>query len=34
MSNRIVLITGAKKGIGLATSLYLNNQGWKVIGIA
>lgn len=34
MLNRTVLITGATKGIGLATSLYLNNQGWQVIGIA
>ncbi|QIW10198.1 SDR family oxidoreductase [Francisella sp. LA112445] len=34
MNYRVVLITGATKGIGLATSLYLKEQGWKVIGIA
>ncbi|WP_150466299.1 SDR family oxidoreductase [Francisella sp. SYW-9] len=34
MNNKVVLITGATKGIGLATSLYLKKQGWKVIGIA
>lgn len=29
-----VLITGATKGIGLATSIRLNKAGWEVIGIA
>lgn len=34
MDNKIVLITGATKGIGRATSVYLYNQDWQVIGIA
>jgi NAD(P)-dependent dehydrogenase (short-subunit alcohol dehydrogenase family) len=34
MNNKVVLITVATKGIGLATSLYLKEQGWRVIGIA
>lgn len=32
--NKIVLISGATKAIGLATSIRLNKSGWQVIGIA
>ncbi len=33
-NKKTVLITGASRGIGLATSLYLSHLGYKVIGIA
>jgi len=34
MTNKMVVITGASKGIGLATSERLNQAGYQVIGIA
>lgn len=32
--NRAIIVTGASKGIGLATSDLLAGQGWRVIGVA
>lgn len=34
MKKKTALVTGASKGIGLATSKLLIQEGWKVIGIA
>ena len=34
MKSKTVIITGASKGIGLATANQLLGEGWKVIGIA
>jgi 3-oxoacyl-[acyl-carrier protein] reductase len=31
---KIVVVTGASRGIGFATSQYLSTQGWEVIGIS
>ena len=32
--NRCIVVTGASKGIGLASAEILNARGWSVIGIA
>lgn len=34
MNGRAVVVTGASRGIGLATSRYLSGQGWTVIGVS
>ena len=31
--NRVVVVTGAARGIGLDTAQVLNQHGWKVVGI-
>ena len=31
--NRVVVVTGAARGIGLDTAQVLNQNGWKVVGI-
>ena len=34
MNNKIVLISGASRGIGLSIAIHLANIGFKVIGTA